>query len=136
MTYCRICNFLHFHNYKSNKSFTSAPTIDRAESIVVIDNDKFTTFQRNEEDKDFEDDNYIETVNNRGIIKSVISTKTVKIDRKQSNSNRTSQVKFNRANISKRNGFIRDHSRNLRQKRYERSKNLLILVSLTFVICW
>lgn len=116
MTYCRICNFLHFHNYKSNKSFTSTPTVDRFES-KVIDNDNGNHV--------FQDDNCIETVSNRG------DKKTVKINRKQS-----SQLKFNRATISKRKTFIRDHSRNIRQKRFERSKNLLILVSLTFVICW
>ncbi len=131
MTYCRICNFLHFHNYKSNVSFRSTSQVNRAQSIVVIEKENFTRPQCNVKVNN-DDNKSIEQTSICDHRKSVVSFAN---DRKQS-SRRKSQVKFNRKTIVKKNIYARDYSRNLRQKRYERSKNLLILVSLTFVICW
>jgi hypothetical protein len=132
MTYCRICNFLQFHNYKSDKSFNSTSRADNnPESIVVIDNENYNCNDKANGD----DDHFIQTTDIREERNSVNLTKIIDKNKKKS-FKRKNQVKFNRETIVKRKFYSRNYSKNLRQKRYERSKKLLILVSLTFVICW
>ena len=116
MLYCRICSFLNFNNLQQGSYMPSASSIyapERNFSITALDVEEQIVVNKQMIDKR----------------KKTKTSKAVMVNNFDIQSTYSSEIKdSNVANMNMR--------RNKRIKRFERSKNLLILVSLTFVVCW